>query len=100
MADARWGCVKSTFIDGKPETQWAMEQVTRIFGFKSIAEVKATLKYDDDGIATIVKDGLKIIGTTNQKAWATLRISWAGVGVMRREAAIEYSQRYLNERSA
>lgn len=91
--------MKTTYIDGKPETQWAMEQVTRIFGFKTLAEVKAALQYDEDGIAVISKNGMRLIGTTNRKAWATVKIAWQGVG-MQKEAALEYSQRYLKERAA
>lgn len=91
--------MKTTWINGKPETQWAMEQVTRVFGFQSLAEVKASLCYDEDGTATISKNGLQIIGTTNKRAWAPIRIAWAGVGVQK-DAALEYSERYLNERAA
>ncbi len=83
----------SLYIDGKPERQWAMEQVTRIFGFKTLAEIKSALKFDEDGTAVISKNGMTIVGTTNQKCWAPLRITWPGVGVTA-EAALEYSKWY------
>lgn len=62
--------MKTTYIEGKPETQWAMEQVTRIFGFKSLDEVKSALRYDEDGVAMLSKSGLK---TWRPKPDATTR---------------------------
>jgi hypothetical protein len=91
---------RETYINGKPETEWAFEQVSKHFGFRTLSEVRRALQYDEDGLATIEKNGLQIIGTTNKKAWAPLRIAWRGVGSMRNEAALEYSARYLKDRSA
>jgi len=91
--------MKTTWIDGKPETQWAMEQVTRIFGFATLPQVKAALRYDEDGMAILSKNGLRIVGTRNRNHWAPVKITWRGVGTLKREAALEYSERYLTERS-
>jgi hypothetical protein len=90
--------MKTTYIDGKPETKWAMEQVSRIFGFATIEEVKASLKYNEYGVAELKKNGLRLIGTRNKNAWASLKIAWGKCG-MQNEAALEYTQRYIQERA-
>lgn len=86
-----------TFIEGQPETIWAMAQVERVFGFKNLDEVKAAVsgKFDEFGCAEIKKGGLAIVATTNRKHWATVKLVWRGVGTLAREAALEYGRTYF-----